>query len=164
MRIVLGAALLVVLMASSAVAQVERGDREIQGSGHLFVMSDAAMLNLSGVFGYYYTASLELGGGPTITYSRAGDVNNTTVGLTLFTKYNFATRDKLVPYVGGQLYQYDLSPQDPLKFTDVTFLQGCAGFKYFIRKDIAYDASANLGFSPGGDVSFFLTVGVSAVF
>ena len=165
MKKALAAILAIALMSSSAMAQIEKGDREIQGSAFLFTVSGITMLNISGIYGYYYTDRLEFGGGPTITYMDFGFDSDTTLGLTAFGRYSFTARDKLVPYAAAQWYQYDIAPEDPVGFLDMAFLQVGGGFKYFLNEYIAYDVSGNLGFSlGGGDVCFFAVAGLSAIF
>ena len=156
----------ILLIASSANAQfIEQGDREIQAAAYLFTVSGVTLINLSGTYGYYYTEKLELGGGPTITHINFGFGSNTTVGLTAFARHNFTAREQVVPYISGQLYQYDLAPESPLGFADFMFLQVGGGFKYFLNEYIAYDVSGNLGFSiGGGDTSFLIVAGLSAIF
>ena len=154
------------MTASSAMAQhIEQGDREIQVNAFFFAVSGVSMLNLSGSYGYYKTEKLEIGGGPSISRLDYGFGSNTTIGLTLFGRYNLTARDKIVPYLSAQFYQYDIAPDDPMGFADYAFLQCGAGFKYFINEYIAYDVSGNLGFSlGGGDVSFIAVGGLSAFF
>jgi hypothetical protein len=159
------AVLAIVLTTSSAMAQIEKGDREVQASAFLFTVSGITILNLSGIYGYYYTDRLELGGGPMITYMDYGFGSNTTLGLTAFGRYSFTARDKLVPYVSAQWYQYDIAPEDPIGFFDMSFIQAGGGFKYFLNEYIAYDVSGNLGFSlGGGEVCFIAIAGLSAIF
>ena len=165
MRRMLVVVLAVVLMASSATAQIEKGDREIQAAGYLFTVSGITMINLSGIYGYCYTDKVQLGGGPTLTIMDYGFGNSTNLGLTFFGRYYFTAHDKLVPYASAQWYQYDIAPDEPLGFFDMTFIQGGGGFKYFVNEFIAWDVSGNLGFSlGGGDVSFIAVAGLSAIF
>lgn len=165
MRHVLAAILVILLAASSATAQIEKGDREIQAAGYLFTVSGITMVNLSGIYGYCYTDKLQIGGGPSLTVVDYGFGSQTNLGLTVFLRRYFTARDKLVPYASGQLYQYDLAPDDPVGFFDMTYIQGGGGFKYFVNEYIAWDVSGNLGFSlGGGDVSFLAVAGLSAIF
>lgn len=164
--------LLVVLLliASSANAQyIEQGDREIQFFGSFFAVSGMKMFNLSGLYGYYKTDKLEFGGGPSINYmSYSGfgiSESSTTVGATAFVRLNLTAKDKVIPFVGAQWYQYDLAPEEPLGFTDLSYIQFGGGFKYFLNEYIAYDFSGNMGFGlTGGDVSFLGMAGVAALF
>jgi hypothetical protein len=165
MRHTLIAVLAVVLMTSSAMAQIEKGDREIQANGYLFAVSGVTMVTMSGMFGYCLTDELQFGGGPTLSIMRYSGDSETTLGLTFFGRFYFNAINKLVPYVNGQLYQYDIAPEEPLGFFDFTYIQGGGGFKYFVNEYIAWDVSGNLGFSLGnGDVSFIVKAGLSAIF
>jgi hypothetical protein len=159
------AVLTVLIAASPATAQIKKGDREIQGTGFLFTVSGITMVTLSGIYGYYYTDKLQIGGGPTLTILDYGFGRKSTLGVTFFGKYYFTARDKMVPYASAQWYQYDLSPEAPAGFFDMAYIQGGGGFKYFINEYIAWDVSGNLGFSlGGGDVSFLAVAGLSAIF
>jgi len=165
LRHMLVVVLAVVLMASTAMAQIEKGDKEIQANGYLFAMSGITMLNLSGIYGYCYTDKIQFGGGPTLSIDHSEFGSTTTLGLTFFGKYYFTARNKLVPYASAQWYQYDIAPKEPAGFFDFTFIQGGGGFKYFVNEYIAWDVSGNLGFSLGdGDVGFITKAGLSAIF
>ncbi len=163
MRHLFCSTLAILILSASAAGQVEKGDREIQISGTLVSIEDVSVLMLNGIYGYYYTEKLELGGGPTITRTSFFGYDDTNVSLTLFGRYNLTARDKMVPYLSGQYYQYDLSPDEPLGFFDFSFIQVGGGIKYFVNEYIAYDVSGNLGFSlGGGDTVFLLVAGISA--
>ena len=156
----------VLFLAPDAGAQyIEKGDRELQASAYFFSVSGVTLINLSGVYGYYYTEKLGFGGGPTITHIDFGFGSDTTLGLTAFARYSFSSRDRIVPYVSGQWYQFDIAPEDPVGFADMMFIQVGGGFKYFLNEHIAYDVSGNIGFSMGGgDASFLGVAGISAMF
>ena len=89
------------------------------------------MVNLSGIYGYCYTDKLQLGGGPSLTILDYGFGNSTNLGLTFFGRYYFTARNKLVPYASAQWYQYDIAPDDPVGFFDMTFMQGGARIQVF---------------------------------
>lgn len=165
MRHMLAAVLAVVLMASPATAQIEKGDKEIQANGYLFAVSGVTMVTMSGLFGYCLTDALQFGGGPTLMVMGARGTSDTTLGVTFFGRYYFSAINKLVPYANGQIYQYDIAPEEPFGFFDFTNIQGGGGFKYFMNERFAWDFSGNLGFSLGaGDVSFIAKAGLSAMF
>ena len=157
--------LALIIMTGTAQGQVEKGDREIQANGTLITMENMTMINITGLYGYYYTEKLEFGGGPSITHvSISGFDGETNLSITMFGRYNFTARDKLVPYVSGQWYQFDLSPEEPMGFFDYSFLQLGGGFKYFLNEYVAYDISGNMGISVGGgDVSFIIVAGISFI-
>ena len=146
-------------------AQIEKGDREIQASGFFITFDGMTMMTISGTYGYYRTDKLEIGGGPVLTYIGYSSDSNTNVSLTAFVRHHFTARDKVVPYVSGQWYQFDISPEEPAGFFDYSFVQGGGGFKYFVNEFVAYDVSGNLGFSFGsGSFSFIMVAGISAMF
>ncbi len=157
--------LLLFFIPAGLSAQIEKGDREIQGSGFYIAFEGISMLNLSGTYGYYYSEKLEIGGGPSLSIIDYSFGSTTTLSLTAFGRYHFTARDKLVPYASGQWYQFDVSPEGGASFLDYAFVQGGGGFKYFLNEFVAYDVSGNLGFSFGsGSVSFIMVAGISAMF
>jgi len=159
--------ILVVLLAiltQSCLAQMEKGDREVQFAGSVYSANGFSMTNLLGTYGYYLKSDLQIGAGPTITHFSAGDFSSTTIGLSLFARHYFTTTEKMVPYLSGRWYQYDLSPDEPLSFTDAAYLQVGGGIKYFVNEYVAWDVSANLGFGLAGGTSFLLVGGLSAFF
>jgi hypothetical protein len=159
------AGLLVLLLVPMAAAQVEKGDREIQLQGSIFTVEGVTMVTVSALYGYFVTPKMEWGGGPTISHVGSSFYDETNISLTFFGRHNFVTGEKMVPYVSGQLYQYDLSPAEGTSFTDYTYLQAGGGFKYFVSENVAYDVSGNLGFGlGGGDISLLIFGGISAFF
>ncbi len=164
MRHAFAALLAAVLMASPAMAQIEKGDMEVQASGSMFVVSGLTSIDLRCVLGFSVTDQIQLGFGPSLTVSDYEVGSDTVFGSTFFGRYYFNAVNKWVPYVSGQLYQYDIAPEEPLEFFDCTYIQGGGGFKYFVNEYIAWDLSANLGLSLGsGDVNFFILAGLSAI-
>ncbi|MBD3178966.1 MAG: hypothetical protein GF417_04835 [Candidatus Latescibacteria bacterium] len=155
--------LLAVIIPTGALSQIEEGDREIQATGSFMAMDNLSMLILSGTYGYYYSDRLQIGVGPVITHTEVFGFDTTSLGLKLFVRHNFTARDKLVPYVSGQWYQHDLSPDEPLDFLDLSFVQFGGGFKYFLNEYIAYDVSGNIGLSlGGGEANLLIVAGISA--
>jgi hypothetical protein len=153
-----------VIVAQPCLAQMEKGDREVQAAGSIYSAEGFTVINLHGTYGYYVKPNLQIGGGPTITRISFLGFSTTTVGLTLFGRHYFTTAEKMVPYLSAQWYQFDLSPEEPLSFTDVAYVQVGAGAKYFVNEYIAWDVSANLGFGLGGGTAFLLVGGLSAFF
>jgi hypothetical protein len=163
MRQLLCLILVMIVLPGAALCQIEKGDREIQASASFQAMEDVSMLILSGTYGYYYSDKLQLGGGPVITYTEVFGYDTSTLGLRLFARHNFTARDKIVPYIGGQFYQHDISPDEPLGFLDYSFIQFGGGFKYFVNEYIAYDVSGNIGISlGGGEANLLILAGISA--
>ena len=153
------------LISGNLSAQIEKGDREIQASGFFIAFEGITMLTISGTYGYYRTDKLEIGGGPTLSRIDYSFGSNTSLSLTLFGRYHLTARDKVVPYLSAQWYQFDIAPEGSASFFDYSFVQGGGGFKYFINEFVAYDVSGNLGFSFGsGSFSFIMVAGISAMF
>ena len=153
------------LIAASASAQVEQGDREIQAVGAMYATAEMTVITILGTYGYYYRPNVEFGVGPTIAYVEVFGYDQTMIGGTFYGRYYFSTNTKVVPYLAGQWYQFDFSPPEPLSFTDLSFLQAGAGLKYFISEHLAWDVSLNLGVGLGSsDTSMLLLGGLSAFF
>ena len=153
------------LAALPAFAQMEQGDREVQAAGSIYTVEDFTLINIVGTYGYYYRHNVQIGVGPSITRIEVFGFSETTLGASFFGRYFFPSKTKTVPYLVAQWYQFDFSPPDPLSFTDASYLQGGAGFKYFVNEYIAWDVSANLGFGlGGGSVALLIVGGVSAFF
>jgi len=157
--------ILILCLASFTTAQVEEGDKEVQVQGSLIAFEGMTAIIGTFMYGYFVTPKTEIGGGPMIIYASYDGDDNSNISLTFFGRYNFVTGEKTVPYLSGQIYQFDISPEEPMSFTDFTFLQVGGGIKYFISDNLAYDVSGNLGFGlGGGDVSFIVFGGLSAFF
>jgi len=146
------------------MAQVEKGDKEIQMLGSITLIEDASVAMIQGTYGVFVTPEIELGVGPSIWYASVWGFSTTIVGAVFFGRYNFAIDTKRVPYLSAVWYQADFSP-DFGDFTDYSYLQFGAGTKFFINEYLAYDVSANLGFALGGGmVVTTLKGGLSAFF
>jgi hypothetical protein len=155
---------LVVVAAQPALGQMEQGDKEVQFAGSLYSAEGFTMINLLGTYGVQIKPNLQIGGGPTITRISAFGFSETTIGASFFVRKYFQQTGKVVPYIAGQWYQFDLAPQEPLSFTDAAYLQVGGGLKYFVNEYVAWDVSANLGFGLGGGTAFLLVGGLSAFF
>ncbi len=155
---------LLTLMVSGAMAQVEKGDKEIQALGTLTFVEGASAVLMQGTYGVFVTPEIELGAGPTIMYFSAYGFSYTVVGGVFFGRYNFNVNTKRVPYLSAVWYQADFSP-DIGDFTDYSYVQFGAGTKFFVTEYLAYDMSANLGFSLGsGSAVMTIMGGLSAFF
>ena len=165
MKKALYAVILILCLAPLTTAQVEEGDKEIQAQGSLIAFEGVTAILANFTYGVFVSPQLELGGGPMIIYASMEGDDESNISLTFFGRYNFVTGEKLVPYLSGQIYQFDISPEEPMDFTDFTFIQVGGGFKYFVNENLAYDVSGNLGFGlGGGDVSFIMFGGLSYFF
>ncbi|MFH2035548.1 MAG: hypothetical protein ABIJ45_04020 [Candidatus Zixiibacteriota bacterium] len=158
--------LVLLILGSTAFAQLEKGDKEVQLQGTFVTYSGMSVIILNATYGYFIKENIQLGVGPAILYATAGGDDYTQFGSSFFGRYYFTTTEKLVPYIGGQWYQMDFSPEDGASFTDYTYLQATGGFKYMVSENVAYDVSANLGFplGSGGGTIFMILGGLSAFF
>ncbi|MDD5426284.1 MAG: hypothetical protein PHN52_07375 [candidate division Zixibacteria bacterium] len=165
MKKIIYAGILILCLVSISGAQVEQGDKEIQVQGSLIAFEGMTVILVNFIYGKFITPNVELGGGPMVIYASSGDDDDSNISLTLFGRYNFVTGEKIVPYLSSQIYQFDISPEEPADFIDYTFLQVGGGLKYFVSDNLAYDVSGNLGIGlGGGDVSFIIYGGLSAFF
>ena len=153
------------MLVSVAYSQVEKGDSEVQLKGSIVAMESITMMFVQGTYGYFYSPNFEVGLGPTITYFDFWGFDETTLGSSIFARYNFVKNTKQVPYLSGQLYQSDFSPAIGTSFTDYTFIQVGGGIKFFVNEYVCYDVSANYGFGLG-DIGGALLIsgGLSAFF
>ncbi|MBN1165409.1 MAG: hypothetical protein JXB45_12585 [Candidatus Krumholzibacteriota bacterium] len=156
--------LAVILISSSAWAQMEKGDKEVRASGMIYTAESFSMITLMGVYGKFIEENIQVGAGPSLSYFKVGDYDDTTLGAAFFGRYYFTLQEKRVPYLSGELYQADFSPPEGTDFTDYTSLQLGGGLKYFLNEYVAWDVSANLGFRFGGGVSLMIVGGLSAFF
>ncbi len=155
---------LLFVMAQPSMAQMEKGDREVQASGSMYSAGGFTLINLTGTYGVFIKPRLQIGGGPTITRMGGYGFSNTTIGASFFGRHYFTSTEKTVPYLSAQWYQFDLAPGDGVSFTDMAYIQAGGGIKYFVNEYIAWDVSANLGFGLGGGTAFLLAGGLSAFF
>jgi hypothetical protein len=165
MKYVMGVIVGAILLASTAAAQVQQGDQEIQFLGSIMAYESNATITLQGTYGLFITPELELGVGPQLVYSKSPGGHSTLFGARFFGRFNFFVNTKTVPYVTGQWNQYDFAPDEPSDFFDASFLQGGVGVKIFASEHVAYDFSGNVGFSLGEfDPSITLLGGLSFFF
>lgn len=153
-----------IMLCASASAQVQKGDKEVQLLGSIVAVESATIFLAQMTYGVMVTPQLELGVGPTITHVEVLGIGNTQFSSSFFGRYNFSVATKTVPYVSGQWYQLDFSPDDPLGFFDASYVQVGGGVKYFVNPHVAYDVSGNLGFGLTGGTVLFLLGGLSYFF
>ena len=131
---------------SSAFAQADKGDKELLLSGDVttFTGGGASFTQgtASGSIGYYFSKSLELIGGTSLSLSQ-GDSGGTSVdaGLNGAFRYNFSSSGKkAVPYVGFEYFMN--SVRDP---KDSSFIRPNGGFKYYFKRNVAIDVNGGWG-------------------
>lgn len=147
-KIIILAALLV--SASAAFAQQQKGDFQLQAQASYFSNSFAGQSFSSGSVyvnaSRFVTDNIEVGLSPFIFIS---DIS-TTMNLSFFGNYSFLTENaKLVPYAGAQVMFYNLG-SDP-DFSQVGFGLK-AGIRYFVSERVNVDVGPNIAFlsAPAG--------------
>ena len=147
LRHLLLSSLLVLSFAASALAQAEKGDKEVLLNGDVTSSfggdsSSFSTGNVAAGLGYYFTQEMELFGSVNFAISR-GATAGTSVdsGLGMSFRYNFAKPgQKTVPYAG---VEYSLnSVKNP---ADSSFVQPNGGFKYYVRRNVAFDVNVSYG-------------------
>jgi hypothetical protein len=170
-RVVL-AALFVTACSSTALAQAQKGDKEILLFGNLFVLSGGGSTQTVGIIftnvGVFISDSLEVGGGPTITVAGGAGSTTTVVGVNGFVRKSFVrSNPKIAPYVGAEISIQDLAPEAPQGIGDVTFINAIGGLKNYFSERAALDIKGNFGFlltDPGLLKIFGFTVGLTVLF
>jgi len=147
-RLLALACLLVVSSAVPALAQAEKGDKEVLFNGDVTTAfggdttSSTTTGNVSGGLGYYFTQQVELFGALNLGFSRdAIGGTNTDAGIGLAFRYNFArTGRQTVPYLG---LEYAMNSVKSAK--DSSYIQPNAGFKYYLQRNMAFDFNVSYG-------------------
>ncbi|MBN2414672.1 hypothetical protein JXO52_02470 [bacterium] len=164
-------AALLFLCALSAQAQVEKGDSEVR---FLFYYSDVRGGEFSAggsgslmvSYGYFINPALQLGLGPRLTLSSGGSGTETQVSASVFFNYNFATASKTVPYLYGEFYQMDFSPEFG-EFADYSYINIGFGVRNFFSEYIALNSAISYGFCPSENSEgglFMILTGLSFIF
>jgi hypothetical protein len=158
-------AVVIVVLATPAVAQQQKGDVELQFQGYYFrtigTEVEMGMGNLAGKIGPYITDWLQVGVGPTLsimtTTTTTATLNpvtlrveqkeesntTTTFGSTAFVVASLLTRNaKAVPYFGAQYFKQDFSDSEDKGSVGIN-----AGVKFFFNKKTAFDVSGNYLFT-----------------
>jgi hypothetical protein len=161
-------------------AQSEKGDNEIliNGSYNIYASSSGekttwtTYINAIFNYGIFVTKSLEIGGGPAISYASTGLGSDASVAvnLNLFTRLYFPKEgSKTIFYIGveGKLMNIfeDVSGPSASIF-DRAYIKPLVGLKYYFVKNAAFDINAGYGFclSAFGDGLIDGTFGVSIIF
>jgi hypothetical protein len=159
--------LLVVFSAMPALAQAEKGDKEVLLNGDVTTSfggnsSTSATGNVTGGLGYYFTQHVELFGALNLGFARQATAGTSVdAGLGVAVRYNFARPGRqTVPYLG---FEYSLNSMKNPK--DSSYMRPNAGFKYYLQRNMAFDVNVSYGralFSGGGNIireSFGLVFG-----
>ena len=163
--------IVLLLFARTANAQVEKGDSEIRFvffysyvNGDEFSTGGRGSLQVS--YGYFVTPNLQIGVGPQLTLTRGFDKTEVMFGSSAYFNYNFTTTSKTVPYLYGEFYQSDFSPEWG-EFTDYSYINLGAGVRNFFTEYMALNSSITYGFSLGSMIGgglIMIMTGLSFVF
>ena len=139
-------------MGDSSLPDLSAGTQEFGIGGNVQFGGDV-VYNLDISYGYFFKDNWEVG----IDASIQGSDTQVTLGVGLFTEYNFDLDSKWVPYIGASVSLASLNTDDGGSFSttvgsvdDVTSiaLGGEFGIKYFFRENIAITASVDFQWSP----------------
>jgi len=146
--------LLCIVINNFAYAQIEKGDSEINFLGYYASMVgtdyDSHFGNIQFTYGHFVTKTLQIGIGPSISFTTWNDKTETDLSAVAFFNVNFTTGLKSVPYITGQWYQMDFDPEDA-DFTDASFINVGLGLKSFFTEYLALTNSITYGFSLAED-------------
>jgi|GEM_PF-573237 len=161
-----------VTSSGSAGGGTEKGDREVSFLG--FYMKrigttnftfETGSIKLS--YGYFISDRIQLGISPQFMIT-SGDGGGTTIifSASVFINYNLVVSSKMIPYLSGQWYQDDFSPEygDLLDYSFITF---GAGLRNFLTEYAALNTSLSYGFSlrsNGGSGIITVMSGLSFIF
>jgi len=179
-------AICLLIFASLSFAQVEQGDSEVIFSGmymSLVGIKDYSYsmgsLNLS--YGKFVTDNLEIGIGPTLTFTRTKQTTynwyggeededitqETHISGIVFFNINFSTSSKTVPYIAGQWYQSEFKIEKDEEFSDYSYANIGFGIRNFYNEYAALNTSINYGWSLAKDAEggvLLITTGLSVIF
>lgn len=164
-KLVILAALLV--SASAAFAQQQKGDFQLQAQASYFSNSFAGQSFSSGSLYFnasrFVTDNIEVGFSPFIFFS-----TETTVNLSFFANYSFlADNAKLVPYAGVQVMFYNLGTDPDFSQTGFGLK---AGVRYFVSERVNVDIGPNIAFlsapagASEGSTMFQIAAGLGYIF
>jgi hypothetical protein len=153
-------------------AQAEKGDKEILINGYLFAQTgEFGFASITTFFNYgvFFTDSLQVGGGPSITYTQMAAIEGfedsgggeLSINLNAFVrKYFLKEGSKTVFYAGGEGFYYDAFREGSL-----LYLRPFVGLKYYFMQKVAFDANLGYGFGlkKDGGGMFSGTFGVSII-
>ena len=126
-------------------AQQEKGDKEVQLNGFIFATTGDQKIangNIGVGLGYFITAKNEIGFGTDLTITRGGGDFSFDAGVRGFYRYNFAkSGKKAYPYIDLSMFIEDVKNAG-----DSTIALPSFGFKYFFKKNAAFDMNFGYGF------------------
>lgn len=134
----------------SSLPDLSAGTQEFGLSGNVQFNEDV-VYNIDLSYGYFFRDNWEVGFSADIS----GADTQISLGLDLFTEYNFDLNSKWVPYIGASVGLASLNSDSDTSsglnsIEDVTSVKlgGEFGVKYFLRENIAITAAVNFEWSP----------------
>ena len=163
--------LLLMFFSLTAYGQVEKGDSEIRFLGYFNRVSGDEYSSTSGSiqvsYGYFITPKLQIGAGPQLTFSDGVDDGvDVQFSASVFLNYSISVGSKTVPYITGQWYQMDFSPEDG-EFTDNSFITIGFGVRNFFTEYAALNTAIYYGKSLNSDMDgglLMIMSGISIIF
>lgn len=153
MKRIFSAILVSLFCTINLFAQVEKGDTEIGFLGFYSTMvgskySSGGTGSIQFSYGYFFTSNLQIGIGPQVTFSKGSGSSDTeaSISASAFFNFNLTTRSKTVPYLFGQWYQSDFSPENG-NFTDASFINFGFGVRNFFTEYAALNSAISYGFA-----------------
>ena len=148
-------------------AQVEKGDSEIGFLGFYSKMADyGGMGSVQLSYGYYVSPRFQIGLGPQLTIQEGSDGTEAKFSASAFFTFNLTVNSTTIPYLSGQWYQIDFSP-DYGDFTDYSYINIGLGVRNFFTDYAALNTSLSLGSSLSSNVEggiLMIMSGLSFIF
>jgi hypothetical protein len=159
-RVLIGTVVLivVVLIPSLASAQAKRGDKEVLLNGQLISINQSIENPFTGAsesstfttgngvvnLGVFFSDTLEIGGGPSISITSAGGDTTASVGANGFLrKYFHSKRPTVAPFVAIEASEQDFSDFSNQLFVDADF-----GVKNYLNERAALEIVVGYGLNP----------------
>ncbi|MFH1942082.1 MAG: hypothetical protein ABIL68_08240 [bacterium] len=161
------------ILASGAQAQIEKGDTEVSFMGYYItyvggedvVGFGSGSFQLS--FGKYLTNRVIIGVAPTVSFTKMQDEWETNWSGSAYMNINFSSSAKMIPYITGQYYQYTFKIPAFADFTDFSYINVGLGFKSFFNEYAALNTLVSYGFSLAEDAEggiLMIMTGLSFIF
>lgn len=134
-------AMILLVLAGQAMAQVEKGDLMFTVNGSFSKTGDYSTFGLiNAKIGRFLTQNVEMGLKPQIQFTDA----STGTGLGVYGTYNFLTSNgKFMPYIGAELSMFSQTPDEGDSF-DQTDAGLYAGTKLFMTESVNVDFGLNI--------------------
>jgi hypothetical protein len=142
-----------VLLASAAQAQIEKGDTEVSFMGYYLTYVGGEDIggfgsgNFQLSFGKYLTDRIVIGVAPSLSLTKMDDEWETNWSGSAYMNINLSSTAKMIPYITGQYYQRTFDIPDGADFTDFSYVTVGLGFKSFFNEYASLNTVCTYGFS-----------------